>query len=218
MTTVSVTVLAAVSAIGLAAVPIRGPRPVADLALSRLVGGKADTLVANPKATALTWTTADRARSGSVQLEDGLFVIRHEKLTSGSFTLDMRKRLASGSDRDAAPSRGGPRADIDTPRDGNAARFHPRAYFTSSGAERIGPARWRVAGTLVLNDVSRPVSLDVDVRWPETGHMVATSTFALDPRAFGARLIDDVGRITDAPVQVALSLDAQRKTASVVTR
>lgn len=215
MTTISVTVVVAVTAIGLAAAPMRGPRPVADLVVSSVLGGKPDTLVANPNATAIGWTGSAGRQSGAIRLQRGMFVIRHEKLTSGDFILDLQRRTAARPGRIALPARGGPLADLST----SPEHMSPYiAVFRSSGAERIGQSRWRITGTMSMNDVSRTFSFDTDVQWPETGHMVATSAFAIDPRPFRVDLVDESGRPAVAPVQVTFSLDANRKQPNVATR
>ncbi len=215
MTTVSVTVVVAITALGLAAAPIRGPRPAAELVAFSVIGGMPDTLVANPSATTIGWTTSAGRQSGTIRLPRGMFVIRHERLMSGDFTLDLQRRTAARPGRIALPTRGGPRADLSV----SPEHMSPYiAVFRSSGAERIGQSRWRITGTLSMNDVSRTISFDTDVQWPETGHMVATSAFTIDPRPFRVDLVDESGRAAIAPVQVTFSLDANRKQPNVAAR
>lgn len=218
MSTISITVVVAATAIGLAAAPIRGPRPAAELVVSSVIYGRPDTLVANLKATTIGWSADAGRQSGAIRLQSGMFVIRHEQLTSGTFILDLQRRTAAraaSGEHFALSARGGPRADEPS----TAERVSPYiAVFQSTGAERVGPARWRVTGTISMNDVSRTISFDTDVQWPETGHMLATSTFTIDPRPFRVELVDASGRAATAPVQVTLNLDANRKQDNVVTR
>ena len=208
MTSTLWTAVVALSAVGfIAAAPGAPPARVVGSSPIPAAGGRPDTLVANPGATSIrlkgTGLGGRGAREGTVKLASGLFVIRHEKLTSGTFTIDMRSL-------DAA---------LRVPALFDAER-HPTALFRSSGAERVGPARWRVAGDLTMRGVTRPVSFETDVAWPELGHMVATSTFSIDRRQWGvggggsgvaSSLVDD-------QIQIILSLDARRRQASVATR
>lgn len=68
--------------------------------------------------------------------------------------------------------------------------------------------------------MTRPVTFDADVSWPDMGHMVATSDFTLDRRqwgltARGAGLADDVA---NEGIRISLTLDARRKQGRVATR
>jgi polyisoprenoid-binding protein YceI len=220
MTTTVWTTLVALSAIGLTASPLAGPRSAAvDAPVSFSAGGPPDTLVANPAATSIRWKgTARGTREGSVRLASGLFVIRHERLTSGTFTIDMRSVAVAGAPIIAPASRrigehlAGP-AFFD------AARY-PTAVFRSTGSRRVGQARWQVTGDLTLHGVTRPLTFETDVRWAELGHMVATTTFTIDRRQFGvgtggSGLADE---LLDDDIQLAISLDASRKQARVATR
>jgi polyisoprenoid-binding protein YceI len=92
--------------------------------------------------------------------------------------------------------------------------------FKSTDATRVGQARWRITGDLTMNDVTRPITFDADVAWPETGRMVATSAFSIDRRAW--RLASTpAGRVTDGDdngIQLAITLDARRKPSKVAMR
>jgi polyisoprenoid-binding protein YceI len=214
MTNAVLTTIVALSAIGFTASvsPGTASRPLAEVPVVTALGGPPDTLVVNPRASTIRWKSAGLGSSdssaGTVNIESGLFVIRHEKLTSGIFTIDMRSVALAGAPTIVPASRrGGERLRI-------AELFnvmrHPRAEFRSAGAERIGQARWRVTGDLTMNDVTRPITFDADVAWPETGHMVATSIFSVNPGEWRI-----AGR---EPIQLALTLDARRKQPKVAVR
>lgn len=72
--------------------------------------------------------------------------------------------------------------------------------FTTRGAERIGPARWRVEGELAMNGTTRPLSFDANVEWAGVGHMVATTQFTVDSSI------------------VSVTIHAQRKAPGVASR
>jgi polyisoprenoid-binding protein YceI len=171
------------------------------------MGGPPDTLVVNPKGSTIGWRgtgLGGRAvRTGTVTAANGMFVIRHEQLTSGTFTVDMRS--VDGALRGPALF--------------DVARY-PTAVFNSTGMKRVGQARWQVSGDLTMRGVTRPISFDTDVRWEELGHMIATSSFTIDRRQWGigdrdAGIADDV---VDPTIQLSVSLDARRKQAAVATR
>lgn len=207
MTSSVLITLVALSAIGLAAPATGRPPTAASPAMLVIAGGPPDTLVAVPSASSIRWKGTGLGgrgtREGTVSLASGLFVIRHEKLTSGSFVVDMR-----GID---PALRGSSLLDV---------QRHPTATFRSTGATRVGEARWRVDGDLTLRGVTRPISFDTDVSWPETGHMVATSSFTIDRRQWGigegASRAADV--VVDDGIQLSLKLDARRKQAKVAAR
>jgi polyisoprenoid-binding protein YceI len=207
MTSTVWTTVVAVSAIGLAAFSATSPPPATSADVPVIVGGAPDTLVANPAATSIRWRGTGlggrAARAGAVKLASGMFVLRHERLTSGDFTIDMRSLDPSLRSADL----------FDVER-------YPTAVFQSTGATRVGPARWQVAGNLTMRGVSKPIAFDTDVAWPGLGHMVATSTFTIDRRLWGvanrgAGLADD---LVDDNIQISLTLDASRKQAKVATR
>jgi polyisoprenoid-binding protein YceI len=206
MTTTVWTTVIALSALGLIASP--SSRTRASSAPGRAaVGGPPDTLVVNPRASTIRWRATglggQGAREGTVAMASGMIVIRHERLTSGAFAIDMRSL-------DGA-LRGPDYLDV--------AR-NPTATFSSTGATRVGPARWQVAGTLTIRGVARPVVLDTDVRWEELGHMIATSSLVLDRRQWG--IGNSAPRVADAVVdddiRLAITLDARRKQPAVATR
>jgi polyisoprenoid-binding protein YceI len=207
MTSTVLTAVVALSAIGFAASPVDDSSAATAVADGIRAGGPPDTLVADPAASAIRWKGTGfggrGAHEGTVKLASGLFVIRHERLTSGTFTIDMR-----GLDVALRSA-----AFFDVER-------YPAATFRSNGAQRTGPASWRVTGELTMRGVTKPIAFDTDVRWVELGHMVATSTFAIDRREWGVAsrasgLADD---LVDNDIQLSLSLDARRKQASVATR
>jgi polyisoprenoid-binding protein YceI len=207
MTTTVWTTIVALSAIGLATSPIARPRPAIDAGIRVVAGGPPDTLVANPAASSIRWKGAGLGgrgtREGAVDLANGMFVIRHQQVTSGTFTIDMRSLDAALRNADLF----------------DVARY-PTAVFSSTGAKRVGPARWQISGDLTMQGVSRAITFPTDVEWPELGHMIATSTFALDRREWGigsrgSRLTDD---LVDDDIQISLRLDARRKQASVARR
>lgn len=204
MTSSVLTAFVAISALGLAAATTLAP-PV-DI-IYAAAGGPPDTLVATPAASSIRWTGTGfggrGARKGTVALASGMFIIRHERLTSGTFTIDMRSTDAS--------LRGADFFDVER---------HPTAVFRSTESRRVGAARWQVSGDLTMRGVTRPVTFDADVSWPGMGHMVATSDFTLDRRqwgltARGAALADDVA---NEGIRISLTLDARRKQARVATR
>ena len=207
MTSTVWTTLVAISAVGLAALPVPSPRPATSAEAPVIAGGAPDTLVANPGATSIGWRGTGfggrAARAGTVKLTSGMFVLRHERLTSGEFTIDMRSLDPSLRIADF----------FDVER-------YPTAVFESTGATRVGPARWQITGNLTMRGVTKPIAFDTDVAWPGLGHMVATSTFAIDRRQWGvgnrgSGLAND---LADDGIQISLTLDASRKQAKVATR
>ena len=207
MTTTVWTALLAASAIGLLASPGSLPRRNDATSARVTSGGKPDTLVADPRATTIRWRGTGLGgrgvRGGSVGLTNGMLVIRHEQLTSGSFTIDMRSLDGS--------LRGADWLDVSR---------HPTATFRSTGARRVGTSRWQVSGDLTMRGITRPITFDTDVRWEEVGHMIAASTITLDRRPWdigrGASAIADAA--VDHDIQLSVSLDARRKQAAVATR
>jgi polyisoprenoid-binding protein YceI len=224
MTTAVLTTITALSAIGITLSAASGVASRADarIPVAAALGGPPDSLVVDPRASTIRWKGVGfgsrDSSAGTVNVESGLIVIRHEKLTSGVFTIDMRSVAMAGAPTILPASwRAGERIRV-------AELFkvvrHPRAVFRSTGATRIAPARWRVSGDLTMNDVTRPITFDADVAWPETGHMVATSMFTID-RAEWRVATASSGRVTaagDGAIQLAITLDARRKQPKVVTR
>lgn len=207
MTTTVWTALVAASALGFLASPVATPGMVGAPTVHERSGGKPDTLVADPRATTIRWRGTGLGgrgvREGTVGLANGMLVIRHEQLTSGSFTIDMRSldRSLRGADW------------LDVAR-------HPTATFRSTGATRVGTARWRVSGDLTMRGITKSIAFDTDVRWEEVGHMIAVSTITLDRRQWeigsGAPAIADAA--VDHDIQLSVSLDARRTQAAVATR
>jgi len=206
MTTTVWTAVIALSTLGVVAAP--APRsPVPAPVHPATAGGRPDTLVANPRASTIRWRATALGgrgvREGSVSLASGMLVIRHERLTSGTFTIDMRT--------------------VDTALRGpdvlDVARY-PTAVFSSTGATRVGPARWQVAGILTMRGVARPVTFDTDVRWEELGHMVATSSLVLDRREWGigTGAGSATNAVADHDIQLSVSLAAVRKQPAVAAR
>ena len=207
MTTTVWTALITASALGVLASPGGVPRVNDVPPAHAAAGGKPDTLVADPRATTIRWRGTGLGgrgvREGTVGLANGMLVIRHEQLTSGSFTIDMRS--LDGSLRSAAF--------LDVAR-------HPIATFRSTGAKRVGTSRWQVSGDLTMRGITKPITFDTDVRWEEVGHMIAVSTITLDRRQWeigsGAPAIANAA--VDHEIQLSVSLDARRKQAAVATR
>jgi polyisoprenoid-binding protein YceI len=190
----------ALSAIGLAGSLILSPPPTIEAAVRSVAGGPPDTLVANPAASSIRWKGAGSgAREGTVTLASGMFVIRHQRLTSGDFVVDLRSLDGALRNPDVF--------DVE---------HYPTAVVRTSEMTRIGPAAWRIAGTLTMRGVTKPIVFDTDVAWPELGHMVATSTFTIDQREWAAAYRPAGG--TDDGLQLSITLDAHRKQASVATR
>lgn len=207
MTSTVWTTIVAISAIGLAGFPVGSPHPSVDAGVRVVTGGPPDTLVANPRASAIRWKGTGfggrGGREGTVNLASGMFVIRHEQLTSGTFAVDMRSLDVALRNADF----------FDVER-------YPTAVFRSTGAKRVGPAQWLVLGELTMRGVTKPLTFDTHVQWVELGHMVATSTFTIARREWGidnraSRLANDV---VDDGIQISLSLDARRKQPAVATR
>lgn len=191
------TAVVSVGAFGVIAFGLPGSPVGLTSALAHEMGGPPDSLVVDAAASSIRWKSAQpgsaRAREGRVAFTSGLFVIRHEKLTSGVFVVDTKR---SDSERQSL------------------------ATFRSAGATRLGPARWRVRGDLTMNAVSRTIEFDTDVSWAGVGHMIATSTFTVDLRQWGT-LRGRAAPATDLPdgdVQLSLTLDARRKQAKVAAR
>jgi hypothetical protein len=187
--------LAAVSMITLTSSIAEVPCPRDNAPLS-LMGGPPDTLVVQPSSSRIHWKGSALRGSGKhegdVRFVSGMFIIRHQKLTSGNFTVDMR-----GVD---------PRL--------------PNAVFTASDAKRTGDSTWEISGNLDMLGVTRPLTFSTDVKWGEVGHMTATSNVVLDRQGWGiafrdARLASDPA---EGDVAVAITLDARRKGSTVATR
>ena len=191
------------SAIGLPTSPIANPPSTTEGVIPILAGGPPDTLVVNSAASSIRWSGTGfggrGTREGRVTLAHGMFVIRHERLTSGAFTVDMR---STGIGEYVEAER------------------YPTAEFRSTGSKRVGQTRWQVSGDLTMRGVSRPISFDADVQWPETGHMVVTSTFTIDRRQWGlaSRGGGLAEAVVDDDIQLSLTLDARRKQPRVATR
>jgi polyisoprenoid-binding protein YceI len=133
----------------------------------------------------------------------GMFVVRHEQLTSGALTVDMTRL-------DAA-LRGEELFDV---------AHYPTATFNSTGMKRLGQARWQVSGNLTMRGVTRPITFDADVRWEELGHMIATTSLTLDRRQWGIgnRGAAFTDAVVDDGIQLSITLDARRKQAAVAAR
>lgn len=171
------------------------PRDNAPRSIS-LLGGPPDTLVVQPSSSRIHWKGAALRGSGKhegdVRFVSGMIIIRHQKLTGGNFTVDMR---------------------------GVDPRF-PNAVFTASDAKRTGDATWEISGNLSMLGVDRPLTFSTDVKWGELGHMTATSNVVLDRQGWGvafrdARLASDPA---EGDVAVSITLDARRKGSTVATR
>jgi len=201
------TTLVAISAIGLAGSPVASPPSLPDAPVRLAVGGPPDTLVASPRASSIRWRATGLGgrgtREGMVGLTSGVFVLRHEQLTSGAFVIDMRsldRALRSAAAFDA--------------------ERYPTAEFRSSGAKRTGQATWQVSGDLTMRGITKPLTFETNVRWEELGHMVATSAFTIDRREWGIGTGDAglAGAVADDAISISVSLDARRKQAAVAAR
>ena len=201
------TVLVVVAALGFVPSLALSPRPASPATARSVAGGPPDTLLVDSRASSIRWKGTGlggrAAREGTIGMSTGMFVIRHEQLTSGVFTVDMTRL-------DAA-LRGEELFDV---------AHHPVASFNSTGVKRLGQARWQVSGNLTMRGVTRPLTFDADVRWEELGHMIATTSFTLDRRQWGignrgAALTDGV---VDDGIQLSITLDARRKQAAVAAR
>jgi polyisoprenoid-binding protein YceI len=205
MTSTVWSTVVALSALTLVALPHTGT-PAAAVAGTH-PGGPPDTLVVNSRASSVRWKASglggQAAREGTIGMAEGMFVIRHQQLTSGIFTVSMRQLDAALQGEEL----------FDVAR-------HPTASFRSTGMKRVSPDRWEVTGDLTMRGVTRPVAFEAQVRWEELGHMIATSTFTIDRREWGigtrgAGIMNDV---TDPGIQLTVMLDARRKQAAVATR
>ena len=187
--------LAAVSMFTLTSSMTVAPRTRNAAPLS-LLGGPPDTLVVQPSSSRIHWKGSALRGSGKhegdVRFVSGMIIMRHQKLTGGNFTVDMR---------------------------GVDSRF-PNAVFTASDAKRTGDATWEISGNLNMLGVTRPLTFTTDVKWGEVGHMTATSSVLLDRQGWGvafrdAKLASDPA---EADVAVSITLDARRKGLTVATR
>jgi hypothetical protein len=187
--------LAAVSMITLTSSVADAPCSRDNASLS-LLGGPPDTLVVQPSSSRIHWKGSALRGSGKhegdVRFVSGMIIIRHQKLTGGTFTVDMR---------------------------GVDARF-PNAVFTASDAKRTGDATWEISGNLEMLGVARPLTFSTDVKWGEVGHMTTTSNVLLDRQGWGVALRD--AKLATDPAQgdvaVSITLDARRKGSTVATR
>ena len=205
MTSTAWTAAVALSALTFVVAPSRDTRVA--VPPTTYPGGPPDTLVVNPRASFIHWKGSGfggrASREGTIRMGKGMFVIRHQQLTSGVFTMDMRQLdpVLRGEDF------------FDVAR-------NPGAYFTSTGMKRVGDSRWEVAGNLTMHGVTHPLTFETDVRWEELGHMVATSTFTIDRRdwSIGTGSTGIANDVADPGIQLAITLDAHRKQAAVATR
>ena len=161
-----------------------------------LLGGPPDTLVVQPSSSRIHWKGSALRGSGKhegdVRFVSGMIIIRHQKLTSGNFTVDMR---------------------------GVDPRF-PNAVFTASDAKRTGDSTWQVSGNLTMLGLTRSLTFSTDLRWVEVGHMIATANVVLDRGGWGvayrdARLTSDPA---DGDIGLSITLDARRKGSMVAQR
>jgi hypothetical protein len=205
MTSTVWTSIVALSVLGFIGSP--SPRTRAAVASPEYPGGPPDTLVVNSRASFVHWTASGlggrATREGTIRMGKGMFVIRHQQLTSGVFTMDMRQLDATLQAEDL----------FDVAR-------NPGAHFSSTGMKRVGENRWEVSGDLTMRGVTRPLTFQTDVRWEELGHMVATSTFTIDRREWGigTRGTGVANDVVDPGIQLSITLDARRKQAAVATR
>lgn len=199
------TTVAALSALAL--LSPTNPRVAAPVTPPAYRGGPPDTLVVDPRASTVHWKASGlggrAVREGTLRMGRGMFVIRHQRLTSGVFIMDMRQLDAT--------LRGEEFFDV---------AHSPGAQFSSTGMTRVGENRWEVSGDLTMRGVTRPVTFQTDVRWEELGHMVATSTFTIDRREWGigTRGTGVANDVADPGIQLSITLDARRKQAAVATR
>jgi polyisoprenoid-binding protein YceI len=214
----------------LAAVSTVLPSSVADLPTCRdvaperiAVGGPPDTLVARPAASRIHWKGMKfaglGAHEGDVKLVGGMLVLRHQQLTGGSFTIDMRSIDVTDIPASDRVSRQKLRTRLLSADVFDTAHF-PTAVFAATGAKRTGDSTWQVAGTLSLRGVTRPITFSTDVRWAEVGHMVATANLVLDRQQWGivyrdSRIVND---LVDDDIQLAITLDARRRGTVVARR
>jgi hypothetical protein len=205
MTSTVWTTVVALSALTLVALP--GPGAPAAVLPAAHPGGPPDTLVVNSRASSIHWKGSGlggrATREGTLGMGKGMFVIRHQQLTSGIFTVDMRQLDGALRGEDF----------FDVAR-------NPSAWFSSTGMKRVSTDRWEVTGNLTMRGVTRPVTFEADVRWEELGHMIATSTFTIDRREWGigTRGQGIANDIADPGIQLSVTLDAHRKQAAVATR
>jgi hypothetical protein len=188
--------LAAISMLTLASSGADLPRSRDCSSRSDLAGGPPDTLVVQPSSSRIHWSgTSLRGpgkHEGDARFVSGMIIIRHQKLTSGNFTVDMR---------------------------GIDPRF-PNAIFSATDAKRTGDATWEISGNLSMLGVTHPLTFSTDVKWGEVGHMTATSSVVLARDGWGvafrdAKLARDPA---DGDVTVSITLDARRKGSTVATR
>jgi polyisoprenoid-binding protein YceI len=199
MTSTLWTTIAAVSTIGLMSA-LAGTPSDEGHATRLSAGGPPDTLVAAPAASRIHWkatTTGGMTKhEGDVRLVRGILVVRHQKLTNGLFTIDLR---------------GSNFADVEQ---------YPTAIFTTTEATRTGDSTYLVKGNLTMHGVTQPLTYSTTVRWVEVGHMVATSTFSIDRRRWGlsyrgSRLGDE---LLGDDLQLSITLDARRPGAVIAER
>lgn len=205
MTSTVRTAVVALSAAAFVAVPRLGlPAPAAPAVHP---GGPPDTLIVSSRASSIHWKASGlgglATREGTVGIGKGMLVIRHQQLTSGIFLVNMRQL-------DGA---------LQGPELFDVAR-NPTAWFSSTGMTRVGSDRWEVAGNLTMRGVTRPVTLQADVRWEELGHMIATSTLTIDRRdwGIGTGAAGTASDLADPGIQLSITLDTRRKQAAVATR
>jgi polyisoprenoid-binding protein YceI len=207
MTTAVFTTLIVVAVLGFVPSPSLAPRLMQVAGGPSAIGGPPDTLIVNPRASSIHWKGSGlggrAAREGTLGMSGGMFVLRHEQLTSGVFTVDMTRLDPALRSEELF----------------DVARY-PEASFTSTGMKRLSQARWQVSGNLTMHGVTQPITFDTDVRWEELGHMIATTSFTLDRRQWGVGTHGSAfgGGAVDDGIQLSITLDARRKQAAVATR
>jgi polyisoprenoid-binding protein YceI len=196
------------------------PAPHARAAVSESsFPGMPDTLDAVPSASVIQWKGAKLGGlgtyEGAVPLARGVLVLRHGHLASGTFTADMRGVQVKADPRHTLRDQVRSADFFDVER-------IPTAVFVATGATRAGDASYRVTGDLTLHGITRPVSFLADTRWPEVGHMIATSVFSIDRQQFGIggrrSGAGVVNAVAGDEIQLSITLDARRRTGQVAQR
>lgn len=183
-------------------------------------GGMPDTLVAYPQGSTIRWSGTKLAglgkTEGTVALSQGVLVLRHGSLMTGNFTVDMRRLQIADASAADSQARRRVRTQVTGPDVFDVERY-PTASLAVQSAKRVGTTTYSVTGDLTLRGMTHPVTFLADVSWPETGHMIAMSTFSIDRRQWGIEYAGSriANALADDGVQISLTLDARRHGAVV---
>lgn len=129
-------------------------------------GACVDTLWADLGASVVHWKGTKFGgrgkHEGVVRLASGRLLVRDGAVVAGTFAADLRTIAVTDIPPDDSVPRRRIREHLMSPDFFDVAR-HPRASFAITNAERVGARRFRLAGTLTMRGVTRPVAFPAEV-------------------------------------------------------